>query len=121
MIRRPPRSTLFPYRRSSDLESSWLHYEIKTFRPDVIISVVAVSLDRKSTRLNSSHTIISYAAFCLKKTPCRSALTRRGSGLLESVGARRLPAPPGHAGGFFFLGSGPPPTTPLSPKTCCCR
>src|SRR3954467_2425248 len=48
MIRRPPRSTLFPYTSSS-------------------ISVVAVSLDRKNTRLNSSHTIISYAVFCLKK------------------------------------------------------
>src|SRR3954462_11282138 len=46
MIWRPPRSTLFPY---------------------TTLSVVAVSLDRKSTRLNSSHTIISYAVFCLKK------------------------------------------------------
>src|SRR5438477_5943710 len=69
MIRRPPRSTLFPTRRSSDLADSedddsgkkccpigaadfWPHKERE---------------DRKSTRLNSSHMSISYAVFCLKK------------------------------------------------------
>src|SRR5438552_4929188 len=66
MIRRPPRSTLFPTRRSSDL---------KTMRGasdgPVIGSLNACAADekadRKSTRLNSSHQIISYAVFCLKK------------------------------------------------------
>src|SRR5437588_5835578 len=67
MIRRPPRSTLFPYttlfrshsgstqltRPVSDVFQSGLRHEI--------------AQDRKSTRLNSSHTVISYAVFCLKK------------------------------------------------------
>src|SRR5258708_14153224 len=67
MIRRPPRSTLFPYTTlfRSDL----------SFTEDVKDRVVSLPLhtvmtaeeDRKSTRLNSSHQIISYAVFCLKK------------------------------------------------------
>src|SRR5258708_13470782 len=73
MIRRPPRSTLFPYttlfrscqfvrnNQTETLEASTGIHET------VDQSVVAVSLDRKSTRLNSSHQIISYAVFCLKK------------------------------------------------------
>src|SRR5258708_27438070 len=85
MIRRPPRSTLFPYttlfrsreaavgqdlhgdaeiddegvvdrRRADPLAALALHFE-----PAIVV------LDRKSTRLNSSHQIISYAVFCLKK------------------------------------------------------
>src|SRR5258708_10390767 len=70
MIRRPPRSTLFPYttlfRSDVDLRS--------VRRPAMIGILKAVDkagvvgrLDRKSTRLNSSHQIISYAVFCLKK------------------------------------------------------
>src|SRR2546427_13102801 len=69
MIRRPPRSTLFPYttlfrsapRPSSPLRrpSPWLPRPW----PD--------RLDRKSTRLNSSHSQISYAVFCLKKKKYR--------------------------------------------------
>src|SRR5256885_8820402 len=68
MIRRPPRSTLFPYttlfrsralRTRLGLEFSsdglWVHVHSKGPR------------DRKSTRLNSSHLVISYAVFCLKK------------------------------------------------------
>src|SRR2546426_8660226 len=79
MIRRPPRSTLFPYttlfRSSSTLRSfgrrtvrtvktlgRWL---VTTAHP--VEPVLHVSLDRKSTRLNSSHLVISYAVFCLKK------------------------------------------------------
>src|SRR5215204_6728971 len=63
MIRRPPRSTLFPYttlfRSGGD-------------RPRQALSCFAIRdherrQDRKSTRLNSSHTVISYAVFCLKK------------------------------------------------------
>src|SRR6478736_629523 len=69
MIRRPPRSTLFPYRRSSDLTYA-PHRTCSTRSPQT------GSLgrrrpcsrgDRKSTRLNSSHSQISYAVFCLKK------------------------------------------------------
>src|SRR3712207_8643580 len=86
MIRRPPRSTLFPTRRSSDL--TWKNQiltsfvRISTFRgtPCIWISILGTTRyccdngypfvllrDRKSTRLNSSHANISYAVFCLKK------------------------------------------------------
>src|SRR5471030_3415842 len=66
MIRRPPRSTLFPY---TTLFRSGFH-ELRLIR---IIGRRDSSrrrrrLDRKSTRLNSSHLGISYAVFCLKKT-----------------------------------------------------
>src|SRR5947208_10917124 len=69
MLRRPPRSTLFPYTtlfRSGfarwDDPSGWLGTLRWAFCPDRF-----VWRDRKSTRLNSSHQIISYAVFCLKK------------------------------------------------------
>src|SRR3712207_7532483 len=93
MIRRPPRSTLFPYttlfRSSSEVARSPLQRHrflnvlpVTTHTPPVTIeeghSIVVVGhaaygatlpprLDRKSTRLNSSHANISYAVFCLKK------------------------------------------------------
>src|SRR5258708_17849052 len=74
MIRRPPRSTLFPY---TTLFRSFLYpliydpWSLLALRfvhgfATAIFSPVA-SADRKSTRLNSSHQIISYAVFCLKK------------------------------------------------------
>src|SRR5438067_9142950 len=72
MIRRPPRSTLFPTRRSSDLDTTSGHGS-GAFEPDPRTVRVAASPgvahgpDRKSTRLNSSHVSISYAVFCLKK------------------------------------------------------
>src|ERR1039457_7578123 len=63
MIRRPPRSTLFPY--TTLFRSVAAHpARIRTFG----INDSACCLDRKSTRLNSSHLVISYAVFCLKKT-----------------------------------------------------
>src|SRR3989440_7611626 len=68
MIRRPPRSTLFPYTtlfRSNDTATTEIY--TLSLHDALPISVVAVSLDRKSTRLNSSHDQISYAVFCLKK------------------------------------------------------
>src|SRR5215203_40320 len=64
MIRRPPRSTLFPYTtlfRSFSAPASY--FEVPTCR----IDRVQRRIDRKSTRLNSSHANISYAVFCLKK------------------------------------------------------
>src|SRR2546430_9797680 len=89
MIRRPPRSTLFPYttlfRSSSGAKQTlynlvmavidpgdeaiipapyWVSY------PDMVLladGLPVMPLDRKSTRLNSSHSQISYAVFCLKK------------------------------------------------------
>src|SRR3712207_8329685 len=70
MIRRPPRSTLFPY---TTLFRSLL-FEMVPPEPlpptDVLEPsplTVKLPLDRKSTRLNSSHANISYAVFCLKK------------------------------------------------------
>src|SRR5258708_31398645 len=92
MIRRPPRSTLFPYTtlfRSGlcllaqghpDEGRRWLRSALKLnpandpARAALVVEYFSrlgypavVSLDRKSTRLNSSHQIISYAVFCLKK------------------------------------------------------
>src|SRR3712207_7879394 len=95
MIRRPPRSTLFPYTTlfRSQLAGTgplvwkrWdgpngLRAEIDALaaahpdlvRPQVIGHSVQGREDRKSTRLNSSHANISYAVFCLEKKTCRSS------------------------------------------------
>src|SRR3712207_7996323 len=80
MIRRPPRSTLFPYttlfrsvrRREELVERGWHLGVLALGNPldDVVQHPAAPGLvdqDRKSTRLNSSHANISYAVFCLKK------------------------------------------------------
>src|SRR5688572_32732798 len=81
MIRRPPRSTLFPYttlfRSVADQNASrfaitlqrQLHAIFRVHKHDPANQRDAFSgnLDRKSTRLNSSHSQISYAVFCLKK------------------------------------------------------
>src|SRR2546426_3541208 len=76
MIRRPPRSTLFPYTTLfRSLEGQHLGDVIRFgFLPDPPVGTVfkgggtyGTQLDRKSTRLNSSHLVISYAVFCLKK------------------------------------------------------
>src|SRR3712207_7420814 len=79
MIRRPPRSTLFPYTtlfRSSERPTVSVHPQPKSVsgggiargRGDPRVrGEERVSRDRKSTRLNSSHANISYAVFCLKK------------------------------------------------------
>src|SRR5258708_10355798 len=72
MIRRPPRSTLFPYTtlfRSPNADAASTGRAASSRRiieaPNAYIE--AFGADRKSTRLNSSHQIISYAVFCLKK------------------------------------------------------
>src|SRR5438552_8956380 len=89
LIRRPPRSTLFPYTtlfRSAALALEALDGAAERARDRLIAWAVAepgrirvledpldgVHVDRKSTRLNSSHQIISYAVFCLKKKNQRS-------------------------------------------------
>src|SRR3712207_6982858 len=85
MIRRPPRSTLFPYTtlfRSQELPGQELFQYLdedgrrQTVDADDINQYLrritgrrVTAKDRKSTRLNSSHANISYAVFCLKKTP----------------------------------------------------
>src|SRR5207302_2963500 len=67
MIRRPPRSTLFPTRRSSDLGTSGRTDHCPSIGTDRRPNAPITVRDRKSTRLNSSHVKISYAVFCLKK------------------------------------------------------
>src|SRR2546430_13191588 len=77
MIRRPPRSTLFPYTTlfrslhagaQRQVEPERPHRQLLRQLPFEVQLVVADRLpDRKSTRLNSSHSQISYAVFCLKK------------------------------------------------------
>src|SRR3989454_2088124 len=89
MIRRPPRSTLFPYttlfrsrhtvitrrtqfelQRAQDREHILEGLKIAVDNIDEVIKIIKKSKDtpdRKSTRLNSSHLVISYAVFCLKK------------------------------------------------------
>src|SRR5256885_10459643 len=93
MIRRPPRSTLFPYttlfrsevrgktlgvvglgnigsevaKRAQGLEMEVIAYDPAVPRERAEQFNVALISDRKSTRLNSSHLVISYAVFCLKK------------------------------------------------------
>src|SRR3712207_8845335 len=102
MIRRPPRSTLFPYTTlfRSDRVDVLLTRNLSTdndvqrFASDIVIQNVRVlgidlnadptstetmvpKKDRKSTRLNSSHANISYAVFCLKKKKKHSSLILR--------------------------------------------
>src|SRR2546430_17136041 len=71
MIRRPPRSTLFPYTtlfRSSERPVIMRDIGRKSlFWPERAPHGALTPTDRKSTRLNSSHSQISYAVFCLKK------------------------------------------------------
>src|SRR5438874_7567525 len=91
MLRRPPRSPLFPYTTLFRSFEAWnREYERTHFRfadtnqrvgtstRDLFASWFPRVLDRKSTRLNSSHVEISYAVFCLKKK------TRRSCGSLSS-------------------------------------
>src|SRR5256885_8744151 len=77
MIRRPPRSTLFPYTTlfrsrtatgKSRARPVWRDCSCRdaAFETSANLAFVEI-LDRKSTRLNSSHLVISYAVFCLKK------------------------------------------------------
>src|SRR2546429_6638187 len=87
MIRRPPRSTLFPYTtlfRSVDGKTVARYL-------DLLVDLLLVRRlpawhrnvgDRKSTRLNSSHGYISYAVFCLKKKKKSTFTTRHALGVL---------------------------------------
>src|SRR5256885_12462017 len=100
MIRRPPRSTLFPYTtlfRSVDDAALVLVADEKILDLRARLFLGGEAKDRKSTRLNSSHLVISYAVFCLKKKknttstrvtypPCRRRSRRlRYSELVTSV------------------------------------
>src|SRR6266566_4929324 len=129
MIRRPPRSTLFPY---TTLFRSSLHRGRRT-SPHPQDFVFADRLDRKSTRLNSSHLVISYAVFCLKKkrTRCKGSRTTLPRNRDSGAGPPRRGGARGHrthethgvveAGriGFyvFFLMIRRPPRSTLFPYT----
>src|SRR5437660_3727957 len=82
MIRRPPRSTLFPYTTlfRSLVVAPCLGLLLSLDRDGYAVLVAGMALgtprDRKSTRLNSSHVAISYAVFCLKKKK-KPAIRRR--------------------------------------------
>src|SRR5207249_6420368 len=94
MIRRPPRSTLFPYTtlfRSTMVRREVVSIHIANGAKEPTAAVSEVR-DRKSTRLNSSHVSISYAVFCLKKknkstTNCSLHLT--SPTILQTTAATR--------------------------------
>src|SRR5256885_10226785 len=82
MIRRPPRSTLFPYttlfrshQRIPPFLSGDRHAAVHPPQPAGLQRFLR-SPDRKSTRLNSSHLVISYAVFCLKKKKIEAPKTQ---------------------------------------------
>src|SRR5436305_5288638 len=94
MIRRPPRSTLFPYTtlfRSPTAAA----FEVKTgpVRPRGTLRFTSLE-DRKSTRLNSSHVRISYAVFCLKKKTVPALLYAAQLGDLRTHRSSPPPQPP---------------------------
>src|SRR5256885_3248652 len=85
MIRRPPRSTLFPYttlfRSGQRQQREELTRKVTEAMRHPAVRALShpkgriINQDRKSTRLNSSHLVISYAGFCLKKKTVRQAVT----------------------------------------------
>src|SRR3989442_6204288 len=92
MIRRPPRSTLFPYttlfRSVQQLASRALEHALQGLvgpqQPALAQAGDADEVDRKSTRLNSSHVRISYAVFCLEKTKSLAErLATCGNGIID--------------------------------------
>src|SRR5438132_9852367 len=102
MLRPPPRSTLFPYttlfrslviftladpqstsKESRDQERLFA-YDVSDSIPPAMRDWMKKSTDRKSTRLNSSHTVISYAVFCLKKKRRRQKTREKASGQTRS-------------------------------------
>src|SRR2546426_7767875 len=88
MIRRPPRSTLFPYTTLFRSAMLWAKLPLAAFAglrvrklddtgAQVSLPAGWKTQDRKSTRLNSSHLVISYAVFCLKKKKIHEPLYKR--------------------------------------------
>src|SRR2546430_5747113 len=98
MIRRPPRSTLFPY--TTLFRSRYFPTRSRTRREEtpstnrlgraVLLTHVVFSEDRKSTRLNSSHSQISYAVFCLKKKKATEPGIGATGGVASPRPGRRL-------------------------------
>src|SRR2546426_2492296 len=93
MIRRPPRSTLFPYTtlfRSRTGGEGPLQQGVIALAHVCEPVLEAALQDRKSTRLNSSHLVISYAVFCLKKKNNHSHRPSNPAGLLVFRDAPRV-------------------------------
>src|SRR5258708_2743029 len=92
MIRRPPRSTLFPYttlfRSPHESPDTRVSAGPVDLAPTAWLGRTMADRDRKSTRLNSSHQIISYAVFCLKKKTRKHPATWS-----TAVRRRRMPPP----------------------------
>src|SRR6476620_10969738 len=111
MIRRPPRSTLFPYttlfRSTRHLGGNRLELHAKVGR--------CRRVDRKSTRLNSSHANISYAVFCLKKK--NKALEAKGVQVVEASLDDAASVQKVMKDIFFFLMIRRPPRYTLFPYT----
>src|SRR5260221_9812391 len=98
MIRRPPRSTLFPY---TTLFRSWHENDLAQLigpRAWYVVPQTNDRIDRKSTRLNSSHTVISYAVFCLKKK--KKSKTESCAHNKPEVGVRQRAACRDESGGY---------------------
>src|SRR5437867_9279990 len=100
MLRRPPSSTLFPYTtlfRSQPLdvhgdpEQIAGHAALRALRILDLAREPVLHLDRKSTRLNSSHRTISYAVFCLKKKKKYSTSRPATHRAIRSTASRHLP------------------------------
>src|SRR3972149_6497483 len=95
MIRRPPRSTLFPY-------TTLFRSGVSPVEQDIFGLVESVehgegSTDRKSTRLNSSHSQISYAVFCLKKQKHNDTLrTQMGPEPQQDIAEKHAPVRAAH-------------------------
>src|SRR2546430_9209874 len=102
MIRRPPRSTLFPYTTlfrsvarniaTGPRQDPWKVNADAVYHEDIRVGERDPTgrqgpEDRKSTRLNSSHSQISYAVFCLKKTNAACPATRHGRRLSQPQGS----------------------------------
>src|SRR5450432_3218091 len=140
MIRRPPRSTLFPTRRSSDLQERLLTgIDLVAHLPLGVVHLDLAQRDRKSTRLNSSHDQTSYAVFCLKKktfiSPSFIRLKSESSDMREdfvsdssrSLSERNcetwsaLPSSSTTWSVFFFLRIPRPPRSTLFPYTALFR
>src|SRR5256885_9827127 len=94
MIRRPPRSTLFPYTTLFRSRLPGGHTRARRVRGTRALQRPPARLDRKSTRLNSSHLVISYAVFCLKKKRASPSLRHCVSSAERAVSPPRPTLPP---------------------------
>src|SRR6266581_3819008 len=123
MIRRPPRSTLFPY---TTLFRSRPATDAEHVAPRRRKTRSGAGPDRKSTRLNSSHPSISYAVFCLKKKKHVDRQSGHANHCAQGAGrqvhlagpeARRGRRRRSHQSFFFFLMIRRPPRSTLFPYT----